>query len=83
MKLIILGASAGGGFPQWNCNCRNCAGLRDGSVLLGTVVLGTLGLGLALATANAFFRDVEQLLGPALLAWFYLTCGAPSRSTKT
>ncbi|TXT25347.1 MAG: pyrroloquinoline quinone biosynthesis protein B [Rhodocyclaceae bacterium] len=32
MKLIILGASAGGGFPQWNCNCRNCAGLRDGSV---------------------------------------------------
>ncbi|MFZ2972977.1 MAG: pyrroloquinoline quinone biosynthesis protein PqqB [Ferribacterium limneticum] len=32
MKLIILGASAGGGFPQWNCNCRNCAGIRDGSV---------------------------------------------------
>ncbi|HEY3430940.1 MAG TPA: pyrroloquinoline quinone biosynthesis protein PqqB [Rhodocyclaceae bacterium] len=32
MKLIILGASAGGGFPQWNCNCRNCAGVRDGSV---------------------------------------------------
>ena len=32
MKLIILGAAAGGGFPQWNCNCRNCAGLRDGSV---------------------------------------------------
>ncbi len=32
MKLIILGASAGGGFPQWNCNCHNCAGLRDGSV---------------------------------------------------
>ena len=32
MKLIILGAAAGGGFPQWNCNCRNCAGVRDGSV---------------------------------------------------
>lgn len=32
MKLIVLGASAGGGFPQWNCNCRNCAGVRDGSV---------------------------------------------------
>lgn len=33
----------------------------------------TLGLGLLLATANAFFRDVEQLLGPLLMAWFYLT----------
>ncbi len=28
----MLGAAAGGGFPQWNCNCRNCAGLRAGSV---------------------------------------------------
>ena len=32
MKILVLGSSAGGGFPQWNCNCRNCAGLRDGSV---------------------------------------------------
>ncbi|HEY7378303.1 MAG TPA: pyrroloquinoline quinone biosynthesis protein PqqB [Steroidobacteraceae bacterium] len=28
----MLGSAAGGGFPQWNCNCRNCAGLRDGSL---------------------------------------------------
>lgn len=32
MKILVLGSSAGGGFPQWNCNCRNCAGLRAGSV---------------------------------------------------
>jgi len=32
MKILVLGSAAGGGFPQWNCNCRNCAGLRDGSV---------------------------------------------------
>lgn len=32
MRLIVLGASAGGGFPQWNCNCRNCAGVRAGTV---------------------------------------------------
>jgi pyrroloquinoline quinone biosynthesis protein B len=32
MRLTILGSAAGGGFPQWNCNCRNCAGVRDGSV---------------------------------------------------
>ncbi|MDZ4366237.1 MAG: pyrroloquinoline quinone biosynthesis protein PqqB [Afipia sp.] len=25
MKVIVLGAAAGGGFPQWNCRCRVCA----------------------------------------------------------
>jgi pyrroloquinoline quinone biosynthesis protein B len=32
MRITVLGSSAGGGFPQWNCNCHNCAGWRDGSV---------------------------------------------------
>jgi pyrroloquinoline quinone biosynthesis protein B len=32
MKILVLGSGAGGGFPQWNCNCANCAGQRDGSV---------------------------------------------------
>src|SRR6202048_1663673 len=32
MKIRVLGAAAGGGFPQWNCNCRNCAGVRSGAV---------------------------------------------------
>jgi pyrroloquinoline quinone biosynthesis protein B len=32
MRVTILGSAAGGGFPQWNCNCRNCAGQRNGSV---------------------------------------------------
>ncbi|HEY3657844.1 MAG TPA: pyrroloquinoline quinone biosynthesis protein PqqB [Steroidobacteraceae bacterium] len=27
----MLGSAAGGGFPQWNCNCRNCAGIRAGT----------------------------------------------------
>lgn len=30
MKVCILGAAAGGGFPQWNCNCSNCHRLRKG-----------------------------------------------------
>lgn len=25
----MLGAAAGGGLPQWNCNCSNCAAARD------------------------------------------------------
>jgi pyrroloquinoline quinone biosynthesis protein B len=32
MRITVLGSSAGGGFPQWNCNCHNCAGLRSGEV---------------------------------------------------
>ena len=32
MKILILGAGAGGGFPQWNCHCDNCRGVRDGSI---------------------------------------------------
>ncbi|HJS21232.1 MAG TPA: pyrroloquinoline quinone biosynthesis protein PqqB [Steroidobacteraceae bacterium] len=28
----MLGSAAGGGFPQWNCNCRNCAGIRRGTL---------------------------------------------------
>jgi pyrroloquinoline quinone biosynthesis protein B len=30
MKVKILGSAAGGGFPQWNCACRNCSRLRTG-----------------------------------------------------
>ena len=32
MKIRILGSAAGGGFPQWNCNCFNCHGLRTGTI---------------------------------------------------
>jgi len=27
----VLGAAAGGGFPQWNCGCPRCLAARDGS----------------------------------------------------
>lgn len=30
MIVRILGSAAGGGFPQWNCNCGNCAAIRAG-----------------------------------------------------
>jgi pyrroloquinoline quinone biosynthesis protein B len=28
MQILVLGAAAGGGFPQWNCNCGNCRRAR-------------------------------------------------------
>jgi pyrroloquinoline quinone biosynthesis protein B len=32
VKIRVLGSAAGGGFPQWNCNCRNCAACRHGTL---------------------------------------------------
>jgi len=32
VKVMVLGSAAGGGFPQWNCNCNNCCGVRSGSL---------------------------------------------------
>lgn len=29
MHIRVLGSAAGGGFPQWNCNCANCAAVRQ------------------------------------------------------
>lgn len=32
MRVRVLGSAAGGGFPQWNCNCENCYGVRSGKI---------------------------------------------------
>ena len=32
MLVQVLGSAAGGGFPQWNCNCKNCSGVRNGRI---------------------------------------------------
>lgn len=31
MRIKVLGSGAGGGFPQWNCNCANCRAVRAGA----------------------------------------------------
>jgi len=31
MRIKVLGAAAGGGFPQWNCGCTNCREARSGA----------------------------------------------------
>ncbi|MBI4923550.1 MAG: pyrroloquinoline quinone biosynthesis protein PqqB [Devosia nanyangense] len=30
LSIVILGAAAGGGVPQWNCGCANCRSARNG-----------------------------------------------------
>ena len=32
VRIRVLGSAAGGGFPQWNCGCRNCRGVREGAI---------------------------------------------------
>ncbi|WP_280155892.1 pyrroloquinoline quinone biosynthesis protein PqqB [Piscinibacter sp. XHJ-5] len=36
MHALVLGSAAGGGFPQWNCNCTLCARARRGDESLST-----------------------------------------------
>jgi len=32
MRVRLLGSSAGGGLPQWNCRCPNCEAARAGTI---------------------------------------------------
>lgn len=32
LRIVILGAAAGGGLPQWNCGCGNCDAARAGEI---------------------------------------------------
>jgi pyrroloquinoline quinone biosynthesis protein B len=32
MRVKVLGSAAGGGFPQWNCACTQCVGVRSGTM---------------------------------------------------
>jgi pyrroloquinoline quinone biosynthesis protein B len=34
MRVLVLGAGAGGGCPQWNCSCAMCAASRSGTRLI-------------------------------------------------
>ncbi len=38
MRILVLGSAAGGGFPQWNCNCEVCRAARadDGRAVART-----------------------------------------------
>lgn len=36
LKIVVLGSAAGGGIPQWNCNCPVCRSARERPALRGT-----------------------------------------------
>ncbi|WP_438824340.1 pyrroloquinoline quinone biosynthesis protein PqqB [Bacillus sp. JJ1533] len=39
-----MGVAAGGGFPQWNCACPNCRGVRDGDAALTPMLQSSLAI---------------------------------------
>ncbi len=68
MRVRVLGSAAGGGFPQWNCACDNCALVRAGD---SRVVMRTQD-GLAIENESRFLlvnaspdvlRQIEKASG--------------------
>jgi pyrroloquinoline quinone biosynthesis protein B len=65
MRFLVLGTSAGGGLPQWNCGCENCKLARvPGSGLLpqtqSSIAVSVDGENWALLNASP---DIRQQIG--------------------
>jgi len=66
MQVRVLGSAAGGGFPQWNCNCANCSLVRSGAPGVrartqSSVAATANGRGWVLLNASPDLR--QQILG--------------------
>jgi pyrroloquinoline quinone biosynthesis protein B len=63
VKIRILGSAAGGGFPQWNCNCPNCRGYRAGTLRARARTQSSIavGVGSSWALVNASPDILAQL----------------------
>jgi len=59
----VLGSAAGGGFPQWNCNCPNCRGYRAGTLRARARTQSSIavGVGSSWALVNASPDILAQL----------------------
>ncbi len=66
LRVLVLGAAAGGGLPQWNCGCTNCAAARDpGSGVTpqtqSSLAVSADGYGWALLNASPDIRQQIEL----------------------
>ncbi len=69
MQIQILGSAAGGGFPQWNCNCHNCSGVRSGKVRAqprsqSSIALSANGVDWVLCNASPDIRAQLEVFPP-------------------
>ena len=85
MFVQILGSAAGGGFPQWNCNCANCAGFRAGSLRAqartqSSIALSDDGVNWVLCNASPDIRAQLEAAAQGLIdaegGWYCLSNGA-------
>lgn len=73
MRILVLGSAAGGGFPQWNCNCGNCTAVRRGERAFiprtqSAIAVSDDGAGWVLVNASPDLRTqlaMSPLLQPA------------------
>jgi pyrroloquinoline quinone biosynthesis protein B len=65
MRVVVLGAAAGGGLPQWNCGCEHCRLARAGDARVGrrtqdsVAVSGQDGAWLLLNASPDVLRQME------------------------
>jgi pyrroloquinoline quinone biosynthesis protein B len=69
MHIRVLGSAAGGGFPQWNCNCDNCRGLRQGTLKAqartqSSITVSADGINWALINTSPDIRQQIQSFAP-------------------
>ena len=69
MHIRVLGSAAGGGFPQWNCNCDNCSGLRQGTLKArartqSSITVSADGVNWALINTSPDIRQQIQSFAP-------------------
>lgn len=62
MKIRVLGSAAGGGFPQWNCNCHNCSGVRNGTIRAAPRTQSSIAVAGAAASAWALVNVSPDIL---------------------
>ncbi|MGD9479743.1 pyrroloquinoline quinone biosynthesis protein PqqB [Shinella sp. G-2] len=68
VRIIVLGAGAGGGLPQWNCGCVQCAAARTGAIApmtQSTLAVSVDGRNWALLNASPDLRH-QLAASPAL-----------------
>ncbi len=68
LRVRLLGTSAGGGLPQWNCGCDNCWAARAGSIPQKTqssLAVSADGERWLLVNASPDVRQQVQWLAPA------------------
>jgi pyrroloquinoline quinone biosynthesis protein B len=69
MLVRVLGSAAGGGFPQWNCACVNCRGVRNGLILASprtqeSICLSADDVNWFLVNASPDIRSQIESFGP-------------------